>query len=225
MPNSHVIQRLEGIRNILNGVHQASAPLSASSRGQERQAFVDHFLANVLSPVYRFGTGDATDPNGNRSGQLDVVIEFPFSPTLPSVGGSPATRLYLAEGVAAVIEVKSNAMNQWTEAVMTASQLAQVQRSFSGTMTFGAPPPPPNIPLFVVGYTGWKKIETLSSQLAANPAIAGILIIDSGLFVCNQAYGNVTATGPHSLWGLISILHLTTTLLQGAGTQPINYVM
>jgi hypothetical protein len=36
------------------------------------------------------------------------VVEFPFSPTLPSVGSTPATRLYLAEGVAAVIEVKGS---------------------------------------------------------------------------------------------------------------------
>jgi hypothetical protein len=101
-----VFQRLAGIQQILKGVHAASDPLSAASRGAERQAFIDSFLANVLPPVYRFGTGDATDKQGNRSGQLDVVVEYPFSPTLPGVGASTPTRLYLAEGIAAVIEVK-----------------------------------------------------------------------------------------------------------------------
>jgi hypothetical protein len=138
MANAHVIQRLAGIQHILNGVHAASSSLSAASRGHERQAFIDNFLANVLPPVYRFGTGDATDAAGNRSGQLDVVVEYPFSPTLPSVGGTGTTRLYLAEGIAAVIEVKSNAMSQWKEAVHTASLLAPLKRSFSAAMTFGA---------------------------------------------------------------------------------------
>ena len=57
MPNPHVVQRLVGIQQILAGVHQASASLSSSSRGNEREAFNDEFLSNVLPPIYRFGTG------------------------------------------------------------------------------------------------------------------------------------------------------------------------
>ena len=179
----------------------------------------------MLPPVYRFGTGDATDTAGSRSGQLDVVVEFPFSPTLPSVGGPPTTRLYLAEGVAAVIEVKSNAMNQWSEAVRTAALLEPLTRTFSATMSFGSGPPEPKIPLFVVGYTGWKTAQTMQAQLSANPNIAGILIIDAGIFVSNNTYGGIIATGPISLWGLISILHRITTSLAGAATVPEGYVI
>ena len=105
MPNNHVLQRLTGIQTILKGVHQVGALMSASSRGTERQAFIDYFLANVLPPIYRFGAGDATDAIGRRSGQLDIVVEYPISPTLPfslPVAG-PTTRLYLAESIAAVI--------------------------------------------------------------------------------------------------------------------------
>jgi hypothetical protein len=225
MPNTHVIQRLAGIQQILCGVHAASGPLSAASKGQERQAFIDSFLGNVLPPVYRFGTGDATDVAGNRSGQLDVVVEFPFSPTVPGVGGPAVTRLYLAEGVAAVIEVKSNAMTQWSEAARTASLLAPLTRTFGATMTFGAGPPDSHIPLFVVGYTGWKTADTLKAQLKANLNIAGILIIDAGLFVTSQQYGGIVANGPHSLWGLISVLHRITTSLSGAATDPISYLL
>ena len=65
MPNAHVLQRLEGIQSIFMGVHQAGSSLSASSKGNERQAFIDRFLGDVLPPVYRFGTGDATDTSGN----------------------------------------------------------------------------------------------------------------------------------------------------------------
>ena len=52
--------------------------------------------AKGLPPIYRFGTGDATDSTGNKSGQLDVVVEYPFSPSLPVVG-TGQSRLYLAE--------------------------------------------------------------------------------------------------------------------------------
>jgi hypothetical protein len=226
MPNNHVIDRLAGIQQILNGVHAASSSMSAASRGHERQAFIDSFLANVLPPVYRFGTGDATDTAGNRSGQLDVVVEYPFSPTLPSAGGAGATRLYLAEGVAAVIEVKSNAMNQWGEAVRTANVLAPLTRNFSAAMVFGASGrPPTTIPLFVVGYTGWRTADTMKAQLAANPNVAGILIIDAGLFVTNQVYGSMVATGPVSLWGLIVALHRITNSLANASTNPVAYVV
>src|SRR5262245_51945897 len=154
MPNNHVLQRLTGIQAILRGVHQAGAQMSASSRGGERQAFIDYFLENVLPPIYRFGTGDATDATGKYSGQLDIVVEYPFSPALPLsvpvIGGT--TRLYLAESIAAVIEIKSNVSAQWDEARRTAEKLAPLRRSIIPGMTMGKVPE--NIPFFIASYTG-----------------------------------------------------------------------
>ena len=121
MPNQHVLQRLVGIQTILKGVHQAGVTMSAATKGQERAAFIDQFLAQLMPLPYRFGTGDAIDLASNKSGQLDVVVEYPFAPSLPLVGGP--SRLYLAEGVAAVVEVKSNAEAQWNDALHTANQL------------------------------------------------------------------------------------------------------
>ena len=221
MANALVHERLAGIQRVLMGVHQASSPLSANSRGDERQAFVSRFLAEVLPPVYRFGTGDATDAGGTRSGQLDVVIEYPFSPSLPSVSGPNSTRLYLAESVAAVIEVKSDVSKQWQEAQYTASQLAPLQRKFGSTMSMG-PPPTPKIPLFVAGYTGWKNTDTLQRRMTENPHITGILVIEEGFFVSSTEYG-VVAEGPWALWGLICTLHLITNGLQAASTDPGMY--
>lgn len=224
MKNTYVEQRLAGIQNILMGVHQQSAALSASSRGLERQGFIDDFLGKVFPPIYRFGTGDATDSSNNRSGQLDVVVEFPFAPSLPSVGGGATTRLYLAEAVAAVIEVKSDAAGQWNEALHTASQLAPLRRSFGAGMIFGNGPSA-EIPLFVVGYTGWKQINTVVNHVESNPSIAGVLIIDSGIFVSSPKFGGIQATGPWALWGLISCLHSITNSLQAASTNPLDYAL
>ena len=224
MPNNHVLQRLTGIQAILRGVHQAGAQMSASSRGGERQAFIDHFLANVLPPIYRFGTGDATDATGKHSGQLDLVVEYPFSPTLPLllpvVGGT--TRLYLAESIAAVIEVKSNVSAQWDEARRTAANLAPLRRSIRPGMTMGEVPE--NIPLFIGSYTGWKRASTLQNKLAECPEIAGILVIDHGLFVTSLNGGSVS-TGPWALWGLICTLHSITNALQVASPDPMQYAL
>src|SRR5258708_5911835 len=127
--NNHVLQRLAGIQQILAGVHSAGSTASMSTRGTEREAFIKEFLATVFPHSFRFGHGDVTDQQGNRSGQLDVVVEYPFLPSLPVTAGN-GTRLYLAEGVAAVIEVKSDVSTQWREVLTTAGQLGPVRRKF-----------------------------------------------------------------------------------------------
>lgn len=223
MTNNHVFRRLNGIKTVLDGVHQAGDALSAASKGYERQSFIDNFLKEVLPPIYRFGTGDATDANGRRSGQLDVVIEYPIAPSLPSVGAQNATRLYLAEAIAAVVEVKSDAARQWTEAVQTARELAQLSRTFGPAMIMGGFDPSPNVPLFVAGYTGWTQMETVKTKLAETPTVAGILVIREGLFASQMQFGGITATGPWALWGLISVLHFITNSLQAASTNPEAY--
>jgi hypothetical protein len=217
MPNQHVLQRLTGLQSILNGVHQSSVGLSSATIGQER-AFVDEFLSKVLPPIYRFGTGDATDAAGAKSGQLDVVVEYPFAPSLPMVGAGQS-RLYLAESAAAVIEVKSNLSNQWNDAVNTAKALAPLKRSFGATMSFGAGPQP-QIPMFAVGYTGWKTMPPLQSNLNNCPDIFGALVIDAGLYASKSG---LVATGPWALWGLIIDLHFVTNSLQSASTSPLDY--
>jgi hypothetical protein len=222
MPNRLIFQRLQGVQQTLMGVHRSGAPMSAASKGAERQVFIEGFLGNVLPSLYRFGTGDATDVHGHRSGQLDVVVEYPFSPSLPSVGGT--TRLYLAESVAAVVEVKSDLSAQWGEAVRTADLLAPLQRTF-GAMSFVGSPPSDRIPLFVAGYTGWAKQETVAKYLAENPHVAGILVIENGIFAASDAFGGMTASGPWGLWALICCLHQVTNALQAASTDPIGYAM
>ena len=223
MPNTYVVQRLAGIQAILMGVHSASVPMSSSSRGAEREAFVERFLGDVLPPIYRFGSGDATDANGHRSGQLDVVVEYPVAPSLPGVSGPQATRLYLAESIAAVIEVKSDVSRQWSEVLKTASQLSPLKRSFGATMTMGGFALSETVPLFVASYVGWKNLDTLKVNLSKATEVAGVLVIDQGLFVSSPSYGGIEATGPLALWGLISVLHLITNALQAASTNPLPY--
>jgi hypothetical protein len=222
MPNAHVHQRLAGIQQILRGVHQAGGAMSAATRGREWEGFVDHFLAEVLPRPYRFGNRDVTDMHGSHSGQLDVVVEYPFAPTLPLGIGSP--RLYLAEGVAAVVEVKSDVAHQWNEAVGTARQHATLTRHIlvSSVMLHA---PGPKIPLYVAGYTGWKTIETARRHLETTDSIAGILVIDPGVFVCRKEYDIPDAKGPWALWGLVSSLYRLVCSLESAYNDPVHYAV
>jgi hypothetical protein len=221
MPNQRLLDRLEGVRSMLASVHHATAGSSSATKGTERSKFLDSFLAEALPSVYRFGEGDITDSAGRVSGQIDIVVEYPFAPNLPIQASQP--RLYLAEGVAAAIEVKSNVSNQWSQVLHTATQLAPLRRAFGASVSMGLSPFP-FIPLFAVGYVGWTTAQTIQQQLAAaNEELAGVLVIDPGLYV-SRFNGGTMAQGAAALWAFICDLHLVTNSLQSASTDPMAYL-
>jgi hypothetical protein len=219
-----IYDRLLGIQQMLVGVHQASDPLSSNSKGVEREAFINGFLREVLPSIYRFGTGDVVDLQGNKSGQLDVVVEYPFAPSLPITQSTP--RLYLAEGVAAVIEVKSDVATQWKEVLYTAKKLEPIRQDQSGHRSTVGDVPPNQLPLFVVGYTGWKTLNTVTEHLADSPNMAAILVIDSGLFASKGEYGGNTVEGSSwALWGLVTCIYRAISHLQATQTDPFRYAL
>jgi hypothetical protein len=224
MVNQHIVERLAGIHQMLMGVYKAGKSMSSASKGSEREAFIDLFLSKVLTPQFRFGSGDATDQEARRSGQLDVVVEYPFVPSLPVVG-TMKPRLYLAEGVAAAVEVKSDLSAQWDEVEGTASRLSPLQRRYGAGVSFGAYATP-YIPLFAIGYTGWKTMDPLVARLSPGK-IEGILVIDSLLFASTDTFLGARAGGhPSALWGFISCLHQAAGM--GGSTAlgvPIRYVV
>lgn len=201
---THVIARMRGIHKQLLAGYEAGATMSAASKGNERETFIGKFLSTVYPNHFRFGTGDAIDSNNHRSGQLDVVIEVPFGPSLPIVG-SDAVRLYPAETIGAVIEVKSDLDKQWDEAVATAQKLFPVVRRYDASMLMGRSFP--KIPIFIVGFSGWKKTETLQKKLKENPEITGILTLDDvPLFATSTQFDEGHAAGPSALWAFICCL-------------------
>lgn len=222
--NPHIIQRLSGIHSMLLGAYSANKSMSASSKGVERQTFIDSFLSEVLPSHFRFGSGDATDRAGARSGQLDVVVEYPFVPSLPIVG-SEKTRLYLAEGISAVVEVKSDVAGQWHEVERTAAQLSVLKRQYGSGVSFG-PRATPHIPFFVVGFTGWRNVETVKAKLRPG-FVEGILVIDSLQFASTDQFFGATASGtPASLWAMICALQLAASMGGSvAADVPIQYVV
>jgi hypothetical protein len=202
------------------GVHESTSTLSTSTRGSEREGFVRLCLDQLFPAVYRFGHGDITDSSGNRSGQCDIVIEYPFIPSIPVPGGG--ARLYLADGVAAVIEVKSNLEKQWGEVVNTAAGVAQLHRNPSALLSAG-PPPGPRIPVFAVGYTGWATYDTLAEKVSDSP-VDGAIIIDRALFaIVSDLYHPAKGSGAVGLWLLITALNEAMTSLKLADPSLMAY--
>jgi hypothetical protein len=179
--NPHVRGRLEVAQRLLMLTYEAGAGLSSATQGREREVFVRLFLTELLPTVHRFGSGDITDAFGSKSGQIDVVIEYPFLPSLHSLG---LERLYLAEGVAAALEVKSDLSKKWDEVLATAEAVKRLTRSPNVTGMYGGTPPS-KVPFFAVGYTGWKTMETVEEKVRGAP-VDGALIIDAGLFASTR---------------------------------------
>lgn len=108
-----VAARLLGLQRTLLALFDAGAAMSSASKGTERELFVSSFLRQLFPPSVRFESGDITDVDRKTSGQVDILIEAPTLFSLPAVAGGP--RLYLAEGVCAAVEVKSNLTSQWAQ--------------------------------------------------------------------------------------------------------------
>ena len=196
-------ERLEGIRKRLAALPDSGKSMTAPTKGQERELFIRDCLSLMLPPGVRFGTGEIVDTWGNTSGQMDIVLEFPFFPSLALAEQGP--RLCFAEGVGAVIEVKSDIQKDWSSAVSQAQQVRKLKRRFEprGFAPYG--PPADCIPFFAVGYTGWKDAEAVITQLADKP-VTGVFIVDSGLFVSGQAVTHVFQKQGEwqnsNLWGI-----------------------
>lgn len=236
MPSDEFSTRLAGVWRSLIALHAGGAAMSSASSGREREQFVDEFLRKVLPPAYRIGSGDVIDSFGQKTGQQDVVVEFSFLPTLPAIAGKE--RLYLAEGVAALVEVKSNLAKDWEDVKRRASAIRNLRRIFRvpGFTPYG--PPPERIPYFAVGYSGWKSIETVQEKCQEG-FVDAILIIDHGLFCTRSDFfpdkfytpdGKWNIRGffakeERALWGLVCCVHYATVSIVMNSFSPLLYAL
>lgn len=196
----YLLQRLTGIQQALLAHHTGGVAMPSAVKGSERETFIKDFLEQVFPPPYRFGSGAVTDSEGACSGQLDIVVEYPFLPSFPMPGG--LQRLYMAESVAVALEIKSNLASQWNEVESSVKKLRTVQRRWKGStsmissgIAFGASSVTP-VPYIAVGYKGYRTVEALKARLEATAPEArpyGALVVESGVFVSPtaEAFGSV----------------------------------
>lgn len=212
--NHHLIARLEAIRKVLVAQGAAAKTMPSASKGEEREAFVREFLEKVFPPHFRLGSGAITDDKGDRSGQNDIAIELPFFPSFPIPPRD--VRLYLAEGIAAVLEVKSDVSMQWSQVESIVKQVKQLTRKFGPGLSIGDFPSD-QVPVFAVGYYGFKSIEAVKERLASTPDPSrpeGILVLEPGVFVGPR----IQATASWALYGLIE--HITNICTRLISTVP-----
>jgi hypothetical protein len=186
-----LVQRLEGIRQILMAHHSAGALLPNASKGNERETLLREFLIKVFPPPFRFGSGAIVDQFGCISGQLDVVAEFPFFPSFPTPGA--AERLYLAESVSFVAEVKSDLADQWSQVEKTGEALLPLRRNWSAHLRFDrsggleiANASISRIPFVAIGFRGYQSVEALERKLLTTEESKrpdSALVLESGVYV------------------------------------------
>lgn len=194
-------KRLNALHGNLLNVYDGGKDLSSSSKGTEREIITKQLLEMTFTSPLRFGTGDIIDMSGHESGQVDIVLENQRAMSFPLVSAT-SPRLYLAENVAAAIEVKSSLPQQWAEAVEKARKVSELKpasekryweeaKRLADTGVGGwdnkwastvidnqmkATQPAPKIPLFVIGFNGWAQAETLARHLLeVEGAVLGIL--------------------------------------------------
>lgn len=224
MENEYLVQRLKGIHAALMAQHIGGSAMPSDARGSEREAFLREFLAKVFPSHYRFTSGAITDAAGNCSGQLDIVVEYPFLPSFPMPG--TIDRLLLAESAAMVIEIKSNLVNQWNEVEASAKKVRALERRLNTLMSIGQMPGP-RIPYVAVGYAGHKTSENLEKRLmstdeASRPDSA--LVVDSGAFVWAPAgLKNVSGRPEAGLFGLCVMVYAEVRTLVLAQPNPFEY--
>ena len=148
------------------------------------------FLAKVFPPPYRFGSGAIVDSTGAQSGQLDIVVEFPFLPSFPTPGAPD--RLYLIESVGAAIEVKSNLQTQWHQVRKSARQVRRLNRGWRAHAAFDSKgghqifdASVSRVPFLAVGFRGPSTTKQLAKLLATcdeHDRPDGVLVLDSGVY-------------------------------------------
>ncbi len=203
MSNQHVMNRLQALLDFFSALDSGGKTLSSSMKGLERELFIQYALSHIIAPPFRIGSGDITDLSGQRSGQLDIVIEYGNSISFPLLCAVHTPRLYLAEGVCAVIEVKSDLSGKWGEVLSSSSRLKTLRRSYSDWISYGKMAH--QIPYFAVGYRGWKTMDTLQRKFQQSD-LDGLLVLDSGLF-CGKKYQE---KGPASLYAFFMALQELT---------------
>jgi len=215
MPSKVLLGRLEALRRALIAGHAGGTDVSSHSMGKDRELFINLVLSNIISVPFRTGTSEIVDANDTMSAQCDIVIEYMNTLSFPNIFPSSA-RLYLAERVCAVIEVKSTISEQWKEVIGSAAKLRNLVRK-PGVVA-GFEPPPPQIPLFAVGYKGWANSKTAHENMAATnndgQTISGILQIDPCFFVGAGKFEDLSCNGAPGLYGfLLSIESLTSIVI------------
>jgi len=133
---------------------------SSQNMGKNRENFLNDFLKVCLPNRLSVKEGEIWDNKGYKTGQIDTIITRDDCPSLRFGGKNEHINAYLAEGIFAVIEVKTKLSKvKLIEAGKKLEEVRALNVDFGVTMRSG---PACERPLrLVFAYEGatWKTIE------------------------------------------------------------------
>lgn len=125
--------RLDSVLKMMNANYSGVAHSPSAVKGNARANFINNYLEKVIPQGCRISTsGEIIDNLGGNTGELDIIIENGYFPSIPIVGET-SSRLFFSEGVAAVIEVKSNIQGQWSEVIQTGEKVRKITRNIQAS--------------------------------------------------------------------------------------------
>ena len=116
-----------------------------------------------MSPHIRLGMGQIIDRHHKVSGQLDIVVELPFGPSLQIEEGS--SRLYFADLVASVISVKSDLARQFDGCIEELKKVRALDCDLNAGSKGRFLKIERKIPFFAVGYIGFETAQSLKEKI------------------------------------------------------------
>jgi hypothetical protein len=151
--------------------HTVGVLSQSTDLGFVREHFVKEVLGNFLPKSVVVGSGEIIDGNQKSSGQQDVIIYRADFPVLTSL--SPINT-YIAEGVIATIEVKSDLSsgnpNGLSSAFRSVSKVRALTKHFNTSSLeenrIKKAEELVRIRCYVVGYSGWKEEQSLQRNFA-----------------------------------------------------------
>lgn len=213
--------RMSGIQGSLMAQYEGGMSMASAAKGSEREVFLREYLQKVFPAHNRFSSGVIIDSRGKQTGQIDIAIEQPFSPSFP-MPGSDSSRLLLAESVAAVIEVKSDVAKQWDQACRTTTKVRPLKRQYGAMMGFGNAPTA-GIPCIAVGYKGFGDVAATEERLSKTDESSrpnAVLSIETGAFVG----GGISASGWAGIYALCTYLNICMRSIASASVDMLSYV-
>lgn len=159
---------------------------SPSNLGINREFFFKTFLSSVLPPRLTVRQGEIWDSRGNKTGQLEVVILRDDAASL-EFGGPGGADTYLAEGVFAVMEIKSKLTRvKLREALRGLTKVKSLNVSNSVAMSIG---PVMHRPLrCIFSYEGtFGKALKEELKRPENADVADLVcVLDKGILVSSE---------------------------------------
>jgi hypothetical protein len=212
--------RITAIQQALMAQYQGGVAMANAAKGSERELFLREYLQKVFPSYNRFSSGVIIDYKGNQTGQIDIAIEQPFSPSFP-MPASDSSRLLLAESVAAVIEVKSDVAKQWDQACRTIAKVRPLKRQFKAMFGFGNATA--EIPCIAVGYKGFRDARAIGERLSKTDESSrpnAVLSIETGAFVG----GGISASDWAGVYALCTYLNTCMRSIASASVDMLSYV-